>query len=183
MNRESLNVSLRRSTADDAEIVFPWRNQASTRRFQASPRRTLDEVRSLLAAQAGVEESNAAVGRVQWIIELDGLPVGQIGLTINLWDRDHATATLGYMIADEHQGQGVATAAVCLVSARGFDPAGLALERIEAVAAVDNVASRRVLEKAGYAFEGVRRGLLRIGGTRMDHACYGLLSTDLRERE
>ena len=29
-----------------------------------------------------------------------------------------------------------------------FDPDGLALERLEAVAAVDNVASRRVLESA-----------------------------------
>ena len=83
------------------------------------------------------------------------------------------------MVADEFQCRGVATAAVRLVSERSFEPELLALGRIEAVAAVDNVASRRVLEKAGFSFEGIRRGLLVISGQRVDHACYGLLKTDL----
>jgi RimJ/RimL family protein N-acetyltransferase len=179
VNQEMLNVTLRRATADDDGLVERWRNQPSTRRFQASPRRPIEQIRALLAEQAAVPEAPTAVGRVGWIMLLDGKPAGQTQLTINPWDRDHDSATLGYMVADEFQGMGIATAAVRLVAERSFDPAQLAIERIEAVAAVDNLASRRVLEKAGFTFEGVRRGLLRISGERVDHACFGLLKTDL----
>ncbi|MDP9362932.1 MAG: GNAT family N-acetyltransferase, partial [Chloroflexota bacterium] len=49
------------------------------------------------------------------------------------------------------------------------------LGRLEAVAAVGNAASRRVLEKADFRAEGVARGLLVIGGKRVDHVRYGLL--------
>jgi len=183
VNRESLNVSLRRVMVDDAEMMLRWRSQASTRRFQASPKRTLDEVRDLLSQQAAATETSDAMGRLGWIILLNGDAVGHVQLTINPWEREHSVATLGYMVADEHQRKGTATAAVRLVSTIGFNTSGLALERIEAVAAVENVASRRVLEKAGYTFEGILRGLLRISGRRVDHACYGLLSTDQESQE
>jgi RimJ/RimL family protein N-acetyltransferase len=178
-----LNVTLRRATVDDDVLVERWRNQPSTRRFQASPPRTIEQIRTLLAEQAAVPENLTAIGRIGWIIVANGEPAGQTQLTINPWDRDHAAGTLGYMIADDFQGKGIATAAVRLVAKRSFDPDWLAIERIEAVAAVENLASRRVLEKAGFAFEGVRRGLLRIAGERVDHACYGLLRTDLEARE
>ena len=178
MNRELLNVSLRRAATADAELLHLWRNQASTRRFQASPPRTVAQIASLQAEQAAVPESPSAVGRIGWIILADGMPAGHTQLTINPWDRDHAAATLGYMVADDYHGLGVATAAVRLVAERAFDGERLRLGRIEAVAAVDNVASRRVLEKAGFTFEGIRRGLLVISGQRLDHACYGLLKTD-----
>lgn len=179
MNRDLLNVSLRRASVEDAELLHRWRNQASTRRFQASPKRTVEQIGAIQAEQATVRETSVAVGRVGWIILADGEPAGHTQLTINPWDREHAAATLGYMVSDEHQGRGIATAAVRLVAACAFDPTRLALERIEAVAAVENLASCRVLEKAEFTFEGIRRGLLVISGQRVDHACYGLLKTDL----
>jgi RimJ/RimL family protein N-acetyltransferase len=52
------------------------------------------------------------------------------------------------------------------------------LERLQAVAAVENVASRKVLENAGFALEGIQRQLLIIHGERVDHAMYALLRTD-----
>ena len=55
-------------------------------------------------------------------------------------------STLGYTVTETMQGRGVATAAVREAIRIAFGPLGL--ERIEAVAAVENVASRRVLEKA-----------------------------------
>jgi RimJ/RimL family protein N-acetyltransferase len=179
VNRDLLNVSLRRASVEDAELLHRWRNQASTRRFQASPKRTVEQIRAIQAEQATVGETSGTVGRVGWIILADGEAAGHTQLTINPWDREHAAGTLGYMVSDEHQRRGIATAAVRLVAACAFDPSRLALERIEAVAAVENLASRRVLEKAGFTFEGIRRGLLVISGQRVDHACYGLLKTDL----
>jgi ribosomal-protein-alanine N-acetyltransferase len=46
---------------------------------------------------------------------------------------------------------------------------------VEAVEAVGNAASRRVLEKTGFRCEGIARGLLVIGGERVDHARYAVL--------
>jgi RimJ/RimL family protein N-acetyltransferase len=178
VNGERLNVHLRRARADDAEDVVRWRNQPSSLRFQASPPRTVQQIRELLSGQEDVEIGSEAVGKLYWIVEADGAPCGQVQLAVDSGFRQQLMATLGYTVAEEMQGRGVATQAVRQAIRIAFGPDGLGLERIEAVAAVENVASRRVLEKAGFQFEGVRRGLLRIQGQRVDHACYGILVTD-----
>ena len=178
MNGERLNVLLRRARADDAEDVSRWRNQPSSLRFQASSPRTVEQIRELLGSQADVQIGPEAVGKLYWIIEVDGTSCGQVQLAVDEGFRQQLMATLGYTVAEEMQGRGVATEAVRQAIRIAFGPGGLGLERIEAVAAVENIASRRVLEKAGFQFEGVRRGLLRIQGQRVDHGCYGMLVTD-----
>ena len=178
MNRKMLNVRLRRATVDDAELHDRLRNQASSIRFQASPKRSLEEVRSIMAAQEDIAVDRDAVGKLFWVIEVDGDDVGLIQLDISPGLRQQLYATMGYTVAESAQGRGVATEAVRQAIEIAFGPLGL--ERIEAVAAVANVASRRVLEKSGFQFEGVRRGLLRVQGLRVDHACYGILVTDER---
>jgi RimJ/RimL family protein N-acetyltransferase len=178
VNSERLNVQLRRANADDAEDVSRWRNQPTSLRFQASPPRTLAQIRELLGDQEDVVIGSEAVGKLYWIVEVDGAPCGQVQLAVDSGFRQQLTATLGYTVAEEMQGRGVATEAVRQAIRIAFGPGGLGLERVEAVAAVENVASRRVLEKAGFQFEGIRRGLLRIQGQRVDHACYGILVTD-----
>ena len=53
------------------------------------------------------------------------------------------------------------------------------VERIEGTVDVNNKASQRVLEKAGFLKEGVLRKYLFInGGRTIDVAMYSLLSTD-----
>ena len=103
---------------------------------------------------------------------------GTIQFTINGdYDRRHSNATLGYMVAEEIHGRGVATGAVRQMLDIGFDPDGLALERVEAVAAVDNGITAGA-EKAGFTLEGIRRKLLIINGERANHACYSRLKSD-----
>jgi ribosomal-protein-serine acetyltransferase len=63
------------------------------------------------------------------------------------------TANVGYWVRTGQTGQGIATAAVRLMARFGFEDLGL--RRLELLVAVDNVASRRVAEKAGAKFEGV----------------------------
>ncbi len=179
MSTNSLNITLRRITPDDAGLVDRWRNQPTALRFQASPKRTLDQIREMLVEHSIVPVSPDASGRLSWMIEADGQPAGTIQLTINgEYDRRHDNAHLGYMVAEEFQGRGVASAALDQLLDIAFDPNGLALGRVEAVAAAENVASRRVLEKCGFQFEGIRRKLLIINGERVDHACYARLATD-----
>lgn len=75
-----------------------------------------------------------------------GTPVGAITLDRGE-DRAARRAELGYVIARPQTGKGVATAAVRLALARGFQD--LDINRIEAFVDPDNVGSVRVLEKAG----------------------------------
>ena len=180
---EMLNVRLRRATGHDAALVERLRNQPSSRRFQASPKREISEIRAMLEEQSEIELGHNATGRLYWVIVVDDQTAGYLQLDVSPGYRQQATCTLGYTVDEPMHGRGVATAAVRSAIQIAFGASGLGLERIEAVAAVENVASRRVLEKSGFQFEGIRRGLLRIQGQRVDHACYGLLVTDRTGRE
>ena len=55
----------------------------------------------------------------------------------------------------------------------------LGLYRIEIVAAVDNIASQRVAEKAGAVREGVLRNRLLVRGESQDAVLFSLLPGDL----
>ena len=181
MKSEMLNVRLRRAGPDDAEMFNRLRNQPSSLRFQASPKRSADEVRAMLAEQAAIEIGPEAVGKFYWVIEANGKDCGMMQVDVSAGFRQQASSTIGYTVDEPMQGRGIATAAVQEAIRIAFGDDGLGLERIEAVAAVENGGSRRVLEKAGFQFEGIRRGLLRIRGQRVHHACYGVLKTDVAD--
>jgi ribosomal-protein-alanine N-acetyltransferase len=82
--------------------------------------------------------------------------------------------TLGYWIGQPFAGRGHATAAVRSVVAHAFDE--LKLHRVEAACVPTNLASRRVLEKAGFALEGQARAYLKINGAWADHLLFGVVN-------
>ena len=94
-------------------------------------------------------------------IEVDGRVGGGMSIRIGS-DIHRRTAELGYWLAEPLWGRGIMTAAV-----RAFAPACLAhfdLDRIFATTASNNPASARVLEKAGFTFEGrLRKNALKNG--------------------
>jgi len=99
------------------------------------------------------------------------------GVGINFINRVHQMANLGYWVRTSASGRGVATAATRLAARFGFEQLGL--HRIEIVAAVDNVASQRVAEKAGAKREGILRKRLLINGTPRDAVLFSLVREDL----
>ncbi|ONM10200.1 uncharacterized N-acetyltransferase p20 [Zea mays] len=80
-------------------------------------------------------------------------PVGAVSVSPT---GDPCRAELGYVLARAHWGRGVATAAVkrTVTAVFGEVPG---LERVEALVDVANLASQRVLEKAGFTREAVLR--------------------------
>ena len=82
--------------------------------------------------------------------------------------------TVGYWIGQGHAGRGYATAAVRAMLGYAFDD--LKLHRIEAACVPANIASRRVLEKAGFALEGQARAYLKINGAWADHLLFGVVN-------
>jgi ribosomal-protein-alanine N-acetyltransferase len=101
------------------------------------------------------------------------------GLTLaNIRRRAAMSASLGYWMGSDYAGRGLMSRAVPALCAFGFRR--LALERIEAACLPENLASIRVLEKAGFQREGFARGYLSIAGARRDHLLFALLKSDRR---
>jgi RimJ/RimL family protein N-acetyltransferase len=171
-------VTLRRVAIDDAPTIHAWRSEPSVATYQPLRQVGLDEVRAMVAARSHGSIGPTASGEFQWIVLADGEPAGWITLKIAAEDRGHAKGSIGYAIGEAHRQRGIGRAAVAAVVSLAFARDGFDLERLEGVAAVENVASRRVLEGNGFQFEGIQRGLLLIRGERVDHAMYGLLRSD-----
>jgi RimJ/RimL family protein N-acetyltransferase len=174
-------VTIRRATADDAPMLVALRAMPSTLRHQPTMQYDLPTQERLLRESSARAEAPTTSGKLHWIVEHDGAPAGWISLDIT--SRDQATGSVGYTLDPAFHGRRIASRAARLLVDIAFDPAGLALERLEAVVSVENIASQRVLEAAGFRREGIARGLLRIHGVRVDHYRYGLLHTDLLEPE
>ncbi|XP_022138097.1 uncharacterized protein LOC111009349 [Momordica charantia] len=112
---------------------------------------------------------------------VDGRPVGAISVTANSAARDRCGGELGYVLGSNFWGKGIATAAVKLVAERIFEERP-ELERVEALVAVENLASQRVVEKAGFHREGVLRKYGVLKGKTRDFVMFSLLSTDLQSK-
>ena len=171
-------ISLKRATTSDAELIHRWRSEPSRSRFQPALPLTLDEVRAMLDERSKPAVEPTAIGKFQWLIVNDGDAVGWITLEIEPIGRRHGYGVIGYTIGEQHRAKGYGKAGLELLLPIAFGRTCLNLERLEAVAAFENSASRRVLEGNGFSHEGVLRGLLIIHGERVDHAIYGLLRTD-----
>jgi len=127
--------------------------------------------RSHACWQSGEEYSFAMFDRARHY-------VGGAGL--NHFNRDHNFANLGYWVRQSRQRAGFAVAAVRCLATFGFET--LRLTRLEIVAAVDNIASRRVAEKAGAKFECIARNRLVIHGAPVAAAIYSLIPPERGSR-
>lgn len=90
-------------------------------------------------------------------------------------------AEVGYWVAAEARGRGVATRALRRIAKYAFDD--LRLARLEIPVHVENAASRRVAERAGAHLDGVLRSARVLNGSRVDVALYSLLPGEIADVE
>jgi RimJ/RimL family protein N-acetyltransferase len=95
------------------------------------------------------------------------------GVTLRHFDPMRGVIEVGYWLFAEARGRGIATRAVRAIAREAF---ASGLWRIEANVRIGNGASERVLERAGFTREGVKRRLLRHGGERVDATTFSLLA-------
>ena len=123
---------------------------------------TGDDGRAWLAR--AVDESDRA-----WAIEMDGLAVGGVSLHPGS-DVHRHSAELGYWIGRQFWGRGIMSTIVAR-----FAPEALVafrLHRLFAAVYANNPASARVLEKAGFAREGVQKSAVVKRGELLDLIVY-----------
>lgn len=87
-------------------------------------------------------------------------------------------ANCGYWVRTSRTGRGIATRAVRLAASYAFETLGLT--RLEIAAIPENLASRRVAEKAGARFEVIARNRIVMHGRAWPAAVYSLIPEDLR---
>jgi RimJ/RimL family protein N-acetyltransferase/nitrite reductase/ring-hydroxylating ferredoxin subunit len=105
--------------------------------------------------------------------------IGSIGLHLGPNARRRA---VGYLVAPEARGRGVAVRALRLVTRWGFDQLGI--QRLALWTLPGNVRSQRVAEKAGFRFEGLARNWESDrDGLPIDAVMYSLTPEDLAEAE
>jgi ribosomal-protein-alanine N-acetyltransferase len=106
---------------------------------------TLEHAFAFVASHLGTDPVRS------FAIEVSGKAAGSIGL--HPFSDVHArTAEIGYWVAEELWGRGIATEAVVAATEHAFRTLGVA--RIQAAVFAWNEASMRVLDKSGYTREG-----------------------------
>lgn len=125
-----------------------------------------------LARRAGEEPV------LNFAIEVGGAAVGAVGFHL-LDDVNARTAEIGYWLGAAYWGRGIATAAAQAVTRHAFATFP-ELDRVEAHVFSWNPASTRVLEKAGFRFEGRLRSRVYKDGETTDQLAYAILRSELR---
>jgi RimJ/RimL family protein N-acetyltransferase len=132
-----------------------------------------DELRTILQRQLPALRARGVL--FPYVIEdtSDGRILG--GLTLRHFDPMRGVIEVGYWLFPHARGHGLATRAVRAVAREAF---ASGLWRIEAHVRIGNGASERVLERAGFTREGIKRRLLRHGGERVDATGFSLLADE-----
>ena len=108
----------------------------------------------------------------------DDRPFGSLGLAeASLDDR---RCELGYWTAPWARREGLMKRAIPFFCNWLFDE--LDMVRIEAGIEPDNAASRALIERCGFTYEGTLRSFMVIKGTRRDACAYSLLRGELPDR-
>ncbi|KAJ7525733.1 hypothetical protein O6H91_17G063600 [Diphasiastrum complanatum] len=107
----------------------------------------------------------------------DGTPIGSISLKPG--SGVHCCrAQLGYVLAKKYWSKGITTQAVRLAVSAAFND--LKLERVEAFVEPINVASKRVLEKAGLECVGLERRYILVKGNLRDSLLFSISSENYK---
>lgn len=104
-------------------------------------------------------------GAITRVIEYQGLFVGSVGMTPQSGWRDHV-AEIGYWVAEEYWGKGIATAALREMTEFGFTERNF--RKLCAPVLAPNIGSMRVLEKCGYQCEGILKNEVHKSGRYFD---------------
>jgi RimJ/RimL family protein N-acetyltransferase len=126
---------------------------------------TEDDARAYVARNDDDRELNLAITDAA-----SGAILGAVGVSRQ---DDPGIAEIGYWLAPQARGRGAATRSLKLLAAWTLREMGVA--RLQLTTAVENEASQRVAERAGFVREGVLRAWSPGRGERRDAVMFSLL--------
>jgi RimJ/RimL family protein N-acetyltransferase len=173
--------------ADEVVLLRPWRESDVPTQLKAfsdpffqrfsdwAPSTEADARRCL----AEYEHARHRGEQVQFaLVEPRDHDVVVGGTSLNSIDRQQGQAAVGYWLAPEARGRGVASHAVRLMARWAFEE--LEVARLELTCGPDNDRSQRLAERCGFTREGVLRSHMPFKGGRRDTVLFSLLPGELR---
>ena len=163
-------------------LVRSWRegdapsiaSYANNRRVWINLRDRFPHPYTLDDARAFIRWAIASDPETMFAVVVDDDAVGGIGLTLHD-DVERVSAEIGYWLGEVFWGRGIMSEALAAVTAHSIRTHGLT--RVYALPFDGNVASIRVLEKAGYVCEGrMRRSAIKDGRV-IDQLLYAYVVT------
>ncbi|MBQ8788496.1 MAG: GNAT family N-acetyltransferase [Oscillospiraceae bacterium] len=133
---------------------------------------TEQDGKEFISAMLAANESDTFA----FAITVNGKAIGSIG-AFRQTNIHNKTAELGYYIAEEYWGKGIMTEAVKQLCDYVFSHTDII--RIYAEPFAYNIGSCRVLEKAGFQYEGTLRSNALKNGNVLDMKMYSKLKTEL----
>jgi RimJ/RimL family protein N-acetyltransferase len=129
----------------------------------------------------GLQEwARGALGHLHWSIIETSSDACIGGCGFRVLHRDPGRLEIGYVLAPASHARGYATEAVGAMLSWIFKHR--APDRVQAHVYVGNDASKRVLEKVGFAYEGLLRANTPKRGTRKDEWLYAITRDEWQER-
>jgi [ribosomal protein S5]-alanine N-acetyltransferase len=157
--------------------IRPWRlDDAESLAKRANNRKVWVALRDLFPHPYTTQDAHEFLQRAtskqpttDFCLEVDGLAAGGIGIHLGE-DVHRQTATLGYWLGEDLWGRGIMTEAVAAFTDFCFE--NFPVHRISAEVFANNPASARVLEKAGFVFEGRLKNYVIKDGELLDSLLY-----------
>jgi RimJ/RimL family protein N-acetyltransferase len=150
---ETPRLLLRTWSPDDAEAAFAFYSDPEVMRFlSGTPHRNVEETHAVIAGRRMAHQALHGFSLWATVEKATGRLVGSCGLKFLDGGMD---IEVGYHFARNVWGRGYATEGAVASVRYGFDRLGL--RRILGVVNPANVASQRVLEKAGLIYQGMGR--------------------------
>jgi ribosomal-protein-alanine N-acetyltransferase len=166
-----LTARLRLDAVTPSNAGALWRvmQAPDLREFQDIPRFTREEFERRVAQRPKHLHTRAA-GRFEWIAALAGTrrPIGWVSLRIG--EQERSAAEIGYSLLLQYRMQGYAAEAVSALVGAAFAFSDLA--RIDACCVPENAASRRVLERLGFAQTKSQKNAAVVRGRAVDVVVY-----------
>jgi ribosomal-protein-alanine N-acetyltransferase len=171
-------LRLRGPRADDADAVFALFSDPAVMRYWSRPPMTARaEAEGRIAEYAEDFDARKAL---QWVVATRARDEVIGTCALFRFEPRHRRAEIGYALRSDHWGRGLACEAVTLALDWGFRTLGL--HRIEADIDPRNAGSRKLLERLGFASEGLLRERYFVGGETSDTELFGLLATGWASR-
>lgn len=165
---------IRKVKISDAEAFHVFKSDVKvTERYGQEPKVSINGIRKWI--ERNLQDQIEGRSLLWAVVLKEG--GGAIG-TACLWnfDPDHKCAEIGYEISPSFMRKGLMSEAIQAIISFGFDE--LRLHRIEAVPLANNRPSRDLLEKLGFAHEGIMRERVHFRGEYLDQVSYGLLAAE-----
>ena len=171
-------VRLRPLGEPDALAILALYSDPETMRYLARPRMSERAQAEELIAKSKAGYADGSLLQLALERTADGAFLG-LCLLFN-FNKTSARAEIGYALATAHRSKGYMSEALPALIDHAFG--ALALNRLEADIDPRNVASARVLQRLGFAPEGLLRERWIVAGEPSDSRMYGLLARDWRAR-